>query len=367
MDGFLLDRGFQVLLTAYPEARKTLNYQELQLQNFARGAHVRIEGRWQTVTDPFESPFKILQTLQTSIGTLRDKIRIVQFRNKVCSGTIEELFQQPESSTYEHLQKLNFSPFMIERFFRPFFGGVFMDPAMDTSNHLAEFLFRMFAIGNTCLPSSGMGAIAEQVAASLQQNIRTKAHVKSLTGTTAVLNSGESLTGKAIVVATDGAMANVFLPDLPIPQYRSVTCLYYSATEPPMTGPYLILNGGSPDLINHLCVVSQIAPTYAPADQQLIAVSVLSDSDPTNLENRVRKELEELFGSQIQSWKHLKTYRISTAQPKQVPPLRNPFISSPQIREGLFICGDYCSTGTINGALYSGRQAAEAVMQAMGA
>lgn len=360
VDGFFLDRGFQVFSTAYPEARRMLDYAALKLHHFFPGAVIRFQGKWHRMPDPFRYPFTGLQALFTPIGTLSDKFRVVKLRHRALSGTLNDLFHRPETSTLQHLKNFGFSSCMIERFFRPFLGGVFLDPKLNTSSRMAEFVLRMFASGDISLPAEGMEAIPRQLASHLPSGrIRTHTRVTSVQKTSVTLESGESLSARAIVVATEGPAAAELLPCLNPAPYRRVTCLYYAASEPPFSGPFLLLNGERAGPINNLCVLTQIAPTYTTTNKQSISVSVLNYADLSeeDLATQVRQQLREWFGSQTTDWQFIRAYTIKAAQPVQVPPFPNPY--SGQTQDGVFVCGDFCATGTIDGALFSGRRAAE--------
>ncbi len=362
MGGFLLDRGFQVFSTAYPEAERILDYPALNLHHFSPGAVIRFQGKWHRMLDPFRHPFSALQALLIPIGTFSDKFRVAKFRHRALSGTIPDVFTRPETSTLQYLTNLGFSTSMIERFFRPFLGGVFLDPELKTSSRMAEFIFRMFASGNISLPAEGMGAISQQLCSLVPpKKIRTQARVASIHKTTVTLESRESLSARAIVVATEGPATGELLPSLTPPPYHTVTSLYFAAPEPPFKGPYLLLNGEGVGPINNLCVLSQVAPTYSKNSQHLLSVSVLNriGQPEPSLESQVRRQLQDWFGTQAKEWQHIHTYTIKAAQPRQVVPFPNPYSFQSHLQNGIFVCGDFCATGTIDGAIFSGRRAAQ--------
>jgi phytoene dehydrogenase-like protein len=366
MDGFLLDRGFQVLLTAYPEAQLTLDYGALNLHPFEPGALVRCGGKFQRLVDPWRRPRHLVATAFSSVGTLGDKLRIAGLRRRVGRLTLEELYEQPEQTTAERLRDEGFSTRIIERFFRPFLGGVFLDRDLETSSRLFAFVFRMFASGDAVLPSQGMGAIARQLAERLPPGVVcTSSVVERLEEHGIRLADGRQLGGKAIVVATESPAAARLLGEAQPPAARSVTCLYFAAERPPVDEPILVLNGEGRGLVNNLCVPSLVAPTYAPPGAVLISATVLGipaiDDHP--LESSVRQELQEWFGVQVQTWRHLRTYRIPFALPAQAPPALSPVAKSPRKRDGLWVCGDYLDTASIQGAMVSGRRAADDVLR----
>ncbi len=364
MNGFLLDHGFQVFSTAYPEAQQLLDYPALNLHHFTPGAVIRFGGKWHRMMDPFRHPVAAIQGLLNPIGTFSDKFLVAKFRHRALSSTIPEVFSRQETSTLHYLQDFGFSSSMIEQFFRPFLGGVFLDPELKTSSRMAEFIFRMFASGKTSLPAEGMGAISQQLSSRLPpEKIRTQTRVASIHKSTVTLESGESLSAQGVVVATEGPVTGELIPSLTPPPYRHATTLYFAVPETPFKGPYLLLNGEGVGPINNLCVLSQVAPTYSQNNQELLSVSVLipAGQSKSSLVSQVRRQLQDWFGPQAKDWQHLHTSTITAAQPKQIVPFPNPYAFQTHIQKGIFVCGDYCATGTIDGALFSGRRAAEEI------
>jgi phytoene dehydrogenase-like protein len=191
--------------------------------------------------------------------------------------------------------------------------------------------------------------------------------VTAIQDNSVTLASGEQLTAKAIVVAVEGPEAIRLVPGLPAPGSRSVTCLYFAADAPPISEPILVLNSEGTGLINHLCVPSVVASSYAPPGAALVSVTVLGSpyQDDVALESMVRAQLVEWFGEGVTHWRHLRTYRIQHAQPEQSPPALAVPERPVQLRPGLFVCGDYRDTASIHGAMVSGRRAAEAVLAAL--
>lgn len=364
VEEFLLDRGFQVFSTAYPEATALLDYDALHLRHFFPGAMIRFNNKWHRIADPFRRPLASLRTLFTPIGSWTDKLRVAKLRHRTLAGSVQELFTRPEASTLEFLQHLGFTSTMIERFFRPFLGGIFLDPELETSSRMTEFIFRMFASGYNSLPSEGMEAIPRQLGTVLSPTtLRTQARVTTLRQTTVTLESGETLSARAVVMAVEGPAAAQLIPSLATRPHRSVANLYFAALDPPVQGPYLLLNGERAGPINNLCVISQVAPSYSQTTRQLISISVLAPTSRSNnhLESQVRQQLRDWFGRQTDDWEHIRTSIINEAQPQQNVPGPNPYTWQPHLGNGLFICGDFCATGTIEGAMFSGRRAAEEV------
>lgn len=363
VDGFRLDRGFQVLLTAYPEAQAQLDYERLGLYVFEPGALIRTGGRFCEIADPFRQPARVLRTLSAPIGTLADKFRIASLRWRTTRSSVPEILAHANSSTSDWLSARGFSPRVIRRFFRPFYGGVFLDPHLSVSSRMLEFTFKMFAEGDAAIPGKGMQAIPEQLAEEFPAgSVRLGAQVEAIEGNIARLAGGESLRADAVVVATDGLAAARLLPQLKACPARGVTCLYFAASEPPVNRPILVLNGSGRGLVNHLHVASAVAPSYAPPGQALVSVSIAGNParDDASLQADVRAQLRRWYGRSVDRWRLLRVYRIPNALPAMAAPGR---ARSARLAPGLYVCGDHRASPSIQGALESGRLAGEALLQ----
>ena len=367
VDGFTLDHGFQVLLSAYPEAQRAFDYEALDLHSFYDGALVRSGGRFHHIADPFRHPLDAPGTLLAPVGTLADKVRVARLRAALRRATIPELFMRDETTTIDALRaRWGFSDRMIDRFFRPFFGGIFFDRELQASSRMFEFVFKMFAEGRAVLPAAGMEALPRQLAADLPDDaIRLNTRATRIDGQRVTLDGGEVLDAPTLVVATEAPAAHALIGDVQPTDGRATTCLYYAAPSSPLNEPILVLNGEENGPINNLSVPTDVAPSYAPEGRALLSVVVVgmpSDSD-ADIEQRVRAQLVDWFGPSAERWDHLRTYRIPYALPEQRPPFLSPPKRPVRRREGLYVCGDHRRTASIDGALAAGRAAAAAVLE----
>ncbi len=369
VDGFLLDRGFQVLLTAYPECQRVLDYEALDLKPFYPGALVRIEGKFHRVADFWRRPLAGVGTLFAPVGSIVDKFRVNQLRNRVRKHGVDELFSLPETTTAEHLRSFGFSEQMIDRFFRPFFSGIFLEEELKTSSRMFDFVFRMFSDGDTSVPSNGMQAIPEQMASKLPPNsIRIQTRVSEIEESGLVhVEGGDSIQAKAVVIATDGSSVGELVEGFSTPAWRSVCCLYYAAEKSPVSEAILVLNGEGRGPVNNFSVMSDVSANYAPSGSALLSASVLGNPEQSDeeLEMSVRAHLREWYGEVVSTWKHLRTYRIKHALPEQFPPALQEPQRSIQLRPGLYVCGDHRDNASINGAMVSGRRTAEAELKSL--
>ncbi len=380
VEGFRLDRGFQVLLTAYPEAKRLLDYDALHLKNFEPGALVWHGGKFHRFVDPVRNPAGAAQFLFDNIVPLADKLNVAKLRTRVQAGTWQEMFARPEKTTRDYLQAVPFSPSIIERFFEPLFGGIFLERELVTSSRFFEFLFRMFSAGDTAVPAEGMQQIPLQLAAKLPAGtLVTGARVGKVTRNAesfAVEVEGrQNLEARAVVLAVAGNEGNPLLAGVggwSVPEVRTwnqTTAFCYAAQEPPVDEPIILLNGEGAGAgpVNNVVVMSAVSPGYAPPGAHLVVASVVGaaprdDAALLRLDEGVRTHLRSWFGPAVDSWKMLRAYPLPRALPQQ----KHAEWEQAPVRlggsGGVYMCGDYRETASIQGALASGRRAAEAVL-----
>lgn len=371
VDGFTLDHGFQVLATAYPACRELLDYAALRLSAFEPGALVRHRGGFANLSDPWRRPSQILRTAFAGVGTWGDKLRIAKLRRAANSGTLEQLYERAHEPTLQRLRSDGFSEAFIDQFFRPFLSGVFLDPTLETSSRMLELVFRMFTAGDLALPADGMAAIPRQLAERLPRGtVRLRQSVESILEGTIQLTSGETLCPQTIVIATESTAAAqlVGVPELATPWRQTVTHYFAAAASPDrhrmlmLAGdefPFAERSDAAPGVIASVVVPSDVAPQYAPPGKALISVSTSESTDAEvsgDSLQRVRDQLLRWFGSAANRWQHLRSYAVPYALPVQS--LRN--ITPPLAHGNIVLCGDYCETPSIQGAMNSGLRAAEA-------
>ena len=363
VDGFLLDRGFQVLLTAYPVTRAELDFGRLDLRPFEPGALVRTGGAFHRVSDPFRRPGAALATLRAPIGSWGDKRRVAQLALRVRRGSLAELFERSETSTLSYLAGRGFTDRMIDTFFRPFLGGVFLDPSLETSSRMFEFVFRMFGEASVAVPARGMGALSEQLAGDLPAgSLRLDSPVESVSSTRVTLSGGEPFSARAVVLATDGPAARRLANLQDAPAYRPALCLYYAAAETPVEDGIHILNGEGRGPVMNFTAMSRVSPTYAPPGQELLSATILGGAiERPEVRAEARSQLREWFGPAVDGWEEIAAYRIPVGLPDQSPRAGGVRARPLCTDDGLFVAGDHRRHGSIEGAIVSGLEVAGAV------
>ncbi len=384
VDGFRLDRGFQILLPAYPETKAVLNYRALKLRRFKPGALVWFRGRFHRFIDPRSEPLNAAKFTFDDVVTFGDKLRVLKLRAKVARDGPEALFAGPDTSTHAFLGQFGFSAKMIDRFFASFFGGVFLENELQTSAHYFEFLFRMFAEGLAVVPAEGIERISQQMAAKLAPgtlvlDTRVVAVERKQQRFLVRTAAGGRIEAKQLVFAVAEHALRPLLAEL-VPNGRvrtervwnKTTTLYYAAPKPPIEGPILALNGEGPDggPINNLAVMSQVSRRYAPQGQELIAAAVVgvapgTDSGMESLDREVREHAERWFGSgHVKTWRPVGAYPLEFALP--LTRATQWESSSTRITDNVYVCSDAQEQPSLQGALASGRRAAEAILAQRG-
>lgn len=359
VDGFRLDRGFQILLTAYPELDRQLDVDALDLHAFDPGSLVWTGSGLERVADPLRRPSEALGTLFADVGSLGDKARVGLLRQRLVRADPVSLLRAPDRATADALADAGFSPRIVRRFFRPLVGGIQLDLDLGTSARMFDVIFRTLAVGDAAVPALGMQAIPDQLATHLPPGaVRLGARVDRVDGTSAVLADGERVSGRAVVVATEGPAAARLL-GVRDPGSKPVSALWFTAPEPPVRGRSIVLDGEGGGPVANLAVLSEVAPSYAPADRSLFVAACPGEMD-AGLEAAVRLQMLRWFGHQVEGWELLRHDEIPHGQPHANPPF------SPKRRvalgDGRYVAGDHRDTPSIQGALHSGRRCGDAVV-----
>jgi phytoene dehydrogenase-like protein len=367
IDGWRLDRGFQVLNTAYPRVPALADIDALDMRYFTPGVLVRRAGALHRLENPLRDPRAAPQTLGSSIGTLADRLKFAALATRCATYAPARLLDAPETTTQEALRRAGLSHRIIEEVLRPFLSGVFADRALETSSHVLAMTLRSFARGRIGVPASGMAALPAMIAGPLPYpQLLVGARTLSI-GPGLVVTDGGEIRCRAVVVATDPTTAATLLPQLPRPDMRGLTTYYFGAEQAPIDEPTLILDGDRREIVANTVVVSNAAPEYAPAGKSLIAASSVGVSAPSGASEAViRVELARMYGVPTEEWELLSIVSLPEALPAAHAPqsrLRKPVAMG----GGVFVAGDHRDSPSIQGALASGWRTAGAVLATMGA
>ncbi|MDX2618203.1 MULTISPECIES: NAD(P)/FAD-dependent oxidoreductase [Streptomyces] len=357
-DGFLLDRGFQVFNTSYPQVKKRLDLRALRLRPFTPGLVARTSSGRVRLTDPTRRPGDAGALLPGRVLPARDLAALAALTARDVLLPAKRVGRMTDRTAAEALVRAGLSPLAIEDLLRPFLSGVFLEEGLETSARFLHLVWRSMARGTLCLPAHGIGAVPAQLAAGLPEGaLRLDSAVTGVTDSGVLLADGGERPGGAVVVATDSATAARLLPGLPVPDGRTVTTYYHAADRSPLTEPTLVVDSGLAVL--NSCVLTEVAPSYAPRGTALVSTSVLG-SGPPGGERTVRARLAELYDADTSAWETVAAYTVEGALPAMRPPW--PLSRTTRFAPGRYVCGDHRATGSVQGALASGSRAAREVL-----
>ncbi len=396
IDGFRLDRGFQVLLPSYPEVGRQIDLPALRPRPFVRGLVLRDGVRSVMLGDPTGGTGALAGLVPGRALRLGDLARIARLAARDSLVRPAVLFAGPERSTRAELRARGLSDHAIDGVIAPLLRGMFLEEDLSTSSRYFHLLMRSFATRSPMLPAEGMAALPRQLAARLRPGtIRLGCPADIVTGGGVRSRDGESLRAKVVIVATDGTTAARLVPGITEPSWHGVTTYYFRAARSPLRRGVLVVEGSvdprwparaqrSGPVVNTV-VLSEVAPSYAPPGTVLIAASVLGvpedvpsggagESAPADElgarvggrpdEQAVRAHLGLLYGTSTDDWQLIARYPVARA----VPAMTSPHVFQRPVRtaSGVYVCGDHRDTSSIQGALFSGRRAAEAVLADLG-
>jgi len=367
-DGYLLDRGFQIFLTGYPEAKRYLNYDTLNLKYFDGDMVIlRTDGTIH-VTDPLKNPAGIISMAFSKVGNMKDKIKLLQLVASILSKSDEDIFSQPDVTTEEYFLAKGFSPEIIFNFLNPLYRGIFLEEKLLTSSNMFEYVFKMFNKGKSAVPELGMQEIPNQLFGRLKQTeLRLNTKVTNIDGGRISIDNEDGVDADEIICACDPDFFSGELKDRYENSYRKkyhkVTNIYYAIQRSFIAQPIIGLVPGENFLINNLHFPTDISTAYSTTGKALLSVTIVNDvSEVGNLEEKVAKELQQLSGIDSIYFEHIHTYKIDKALPIIDSPKDDLIPSKGQLHPNLHLAGDHLVNASLNGAMISGRRAAESII-----
>ena len=364
IDGYQLDHGFQVLLTAYPAAQKFLDYNALELQRFRPGAVIFKNGKQSVIGDPLRDLSLVGPTLFSRIGSVGDKLKILRLNRKLKASTIAQIFSRKETTTMAYLENFGFSKRMIDNFFKPFFSGIFLEPDLETSSRMFEFVYKMFGQGYAALPKAGIEAIPKQLSAALKNTeFRFNTAVTEVTDGRIAYGDSEMEETDFIILATEASHL-VGSQELKATSWKSCDTLYFETEKRVITSPLIGLIPDSDMLINNIFYHTSLKTNTVP-ENDLLSVTVVKDHQlfEEGLVERVTEELRELCGIKVRRF--IKRYNIPRALPNLYELRYDGLPEEFRLSPGVFLAGDVQLNGSLNAAMIAGEMAAKGVIEAI--
>ncbi|MFV5995587.1 NAD(P)/FAD-dependent oxidoreductase [Streptomyces sp. NPDC056231] len=373
VDGFRLDHIGPLLSTSYPELRAAPGLEGILLRNFAPGVLVHSEGRQYRTGDARQvrsarGAFKAARALASAprppMGGPIDQARLGAALARLAATPAARILARPERTALAALSTRGLPSRTVNGFLRPLLTALLSDPGLTTSSRCADLALRSYARGRLCVPSGGSATLPELLAAALPPGtVRTGVHVTAADTTSVRTKEHGELGCRSLLLATGASAAAELLPGLRVPPFHPVTVLHHTAPAPPPTGASLLLDADRSGPVAHTCVMSEVDPSRAPHGRTLITSTVLGTPTP-DLDRSVRTHLAALYGTPTDDWELLAAHHDPEAVPAMPPPhdLRRPV----RLLAGLYVCGDHRDTSTVQGALFSGRRAAHAILGDLG-
>lgn len=363
IDGFLCDRGFQVLNPSYPHVRSDIDLDALGLRRFGRGAGVLTDRGRRVIADPFLHPARVPDALRSGYLSPRQLVGALRW---ALPALLHRENDVPVEGWKAGMDRARFEGRLRREVVERFLPGVVLEGDGSSSAAYVLSLIRSFVLATPGLPADGMRALPRQMAADLSRHVHTSATVTRVdtSGRGARVEvDGQALEARHVVIAA-GPAAGQRLAGLPEVPTKGVTSWWFATDERPTSIDMLLLDARSAagPCIN-TAVVTNTAPTYAPTGRHLIQASAIGAGREAS-EQAVRRQLADIYGDDTSRWSLLVRHDIASALP--VEPLHADRPRILELDEARTVCGDHTTTGSIEGALASGADAATAVARRLG-
>jgi phytoene dehydrogenase-like protein len=351
--GFRLDRGFQVLSTAYPQVRRRLDLDALRAVPLTAGALVRYDGKLRRIGNPLRDLTSAPATVGDHLLPMADLLHLGGYSART-AGPLRRMASEDVSAD-DAFRTARLNGAASQRFLRPFLSGVLLEDALSTSRRFVDLVWRTFVRGRSVLPADGMGSIGDQLAGRLTSGTVEFDTPVTTVRADAVETAEGTIRARHVVVATDPATAARWAR-LTTPTMRSVTTYYHCPPQAPLREATIVLDGERSGPVINSVVLTAAVPGYAPDGRALVSSSVLDDDGD---EGRVRRHLAHLYGCPTDDWELVDRVAVDQALPAFLP--GSP-LSRPATVDGVYVAGDHRATPSIQGALASGTAAARAIL-----
>ncbi|RNE48492.1 flavin monoamine oxidase family protein [Corynebacterium alimapuense] len=371
VDGFLLDRGFQLLNPAYPAVREWIDIEALRLQHFGVGALIRNGESLTRLAHPLRHPQYLPEALRSGYLQPREVFALLKWLAPTLIRETASSRAQQDMTLASSLDSAGVTGPLRTSVIDTFLSGVLADASGTTSANFVRLLLRSFAFGVPGLPEQGMQALPELMAAELVHKPQTQIRVTSVAETTVGVEVGTDtgfLRAQMAIVAA-GPPEAAELTETAEPKMNGLSTWWFATDHSPLKEKFLVLDASGPagkaaGPVVHAAVVSEVAPSYAPAGKHLVeATTLLSATGNNPDEASVRRDLERMYATSVNDWELIARHELPHTLPAQPPPLNQH--RSQRINDRVFIAGDHLDTASINGALLSGDRAARSVVEAL--
>jgi len=341
IDGFILDRGFQLINLNYPEIKRWGISEDLDFRIAPRSVRVSAGSSHTILGDPRSSPFS---ALSGASGSLKSKANFLRYLLSKA---------QPNESVEEHLLRSGTED-LYRKVLKPFLQGVFLADPSRVSAVVGREVIATFISGRSGVPANGVAALP-QVLAKRITDLRLNTRVEEIRGSVISTSDGEISAAK-IILATDLTTAGQLLGANQVTPLLSSTTWYHTTENAPSDSATLVIDSETRGPVVNSLVISNLSQNYAPSGQSLISSTTIAHVS----ESEVRRHLALMWGSNTADWRFLAKYEINSALPLFAPGAES--VKSARVGENIYCAGDYLSGPSQNGAMLSGRLAAQELL-----
>ena len=333
IDGFICDRGFQVINPKYPQVVKSNVIKELDFKY--------ISGKIRLADEQIKVGYS-LSTFSPKLGSINQKLRFLKF---VASPKVKN-----EKSFGHYATEF---PDLYQKVLKPFLSGVFLTDPQEIASDVAQEILRSFVKSLPGVPAAGVGEFSRALAKPIQ-NLKLNESVQSVSNGQVTTNQ-DTYRARYVIVATDPTTAAQLLSGVQLPKMLSSTTAYFATDQLPIDSKNLVISNNS-KLVNSI-VISQVSKKYAPIGQHLVSATSLSPIT----ESVFRKELAEIWQMSTHSWEYVARYEIKQSLPAHLPGVRK--TKSAKFSDQIYLAGDHMAVPSQQGAMQSGFLAARAINQ----
>jgi phytoene dehydrogenase-like protein len=339
INGFICDRGFQLINAKYPALQELDVIKEIDFIPAPRVIEVAIRDRRYPIGDQRQLPWTVLNK---ATGTIPEKLALLRFIvGKAKAG----------QSIGEALRNTGTC---YDRVLRPFLQGVFLTDPDNVDAIYGHSIIKSFVSGKPGVPRNGVGELPKALAKRVS-NIVYNTRVDRIDLTSVHTNNGTHTADK-IVIATDATTATQLLGLTEVPHMAGCITWYHAVSQNPSGSGRLVVDGQRRGPIINTVVMSDISANYAPSGQHL--VSTTTELNVT--ESDVRRHLAVVWGTGTHDWQFIAKYEIPAALP--IHNVGRALSQSMKINEHHFVAGDHRSVPSQQGALFSGRLVAQLLL-----
>lgn len=360
-ENFILDKGFQVLLTEYECVKKYLDLKSLQLKYFSPGAFVFSKKKDYEISDPFREWWKLLKMIFSGIGTIKDKWLIFRLSQDLKNKKEASIFNGSKQTTLQYLREYGFSERIINLFFRPFFSGIFLEDHLETPATMFQFVFGKFSKGYAAIPENGIQEIPNQLFKKLKHTTlflnRKVTHIEKNQLT---FENGEIISFDKLILATDYRLILGNTTD-EIKYNHSIQ--YYFKTDRPLLGKKIGLIADNESGMLAVAAIGELKGAKNPENGYLLSVTLKAETINDQVAAyKMIDDVRKYFKAPELPLTFLGLNYIRRALPVCAELYYNRPLSDFAYNEDIFLAGDYLLNPSLDAAMRSGEMAVNALL-----